>query len=551
MNKSKHLLLWSSIGVLTLLIVAAVDENYWKEWRRIQKATRSAEGAIDVRLRQVINPGLAISDRCVSCHVGMSPGEQDIFGASVVAPHKPVVHQPTEMGCTICHGGQGRATDKADAHGAVRFWPQPMLPTKYSYAGCGTCHTPLHIPSRVALEKGRSAFERLDCYACHRLDGRGGTLRPGGGGMEGPDLSHVGLKGFDAGWYDKHLKSYEGATAGTWRDAFGPIDESERQALSLFLSSRIGAPRLIEAKALFNSVGCLGCHKVGGTGGDAGPDLSRSGERDPGQLNFTSVKGEHTLSNWLAEHFRSPVATVQGSQMPMLGLTESEIDLLTLYTLSLRRRELPSVYLPKDRVQAMRFGEREFATDGATVFSAICAGCHGRDGKGIRYPGVPPFPSIINPDFLELASDEFIVQTITKGRSGRKMLAWGEKEGGLRPDEIRAVVGYLRQAAGNIAAKPETEPPRWVRGDVKLGSRLFTANCAGCHGQRGEGGEGPALNNKTLLGFATDRFLVDTISRGRRGTAMQSFLTPSPVRAALTPSEIETIVAFIRTWEGK
>jgi mono/diheme cytochrome c family protein len=551
MRKTKLLLLWSSVGVLVLLIFAAFDENYFKEWRRIQVVASTKEGPFDIRLRQVVNPGLRVSDRCVSCHIGMAPGEEGVIGPSVVAAHKPIPHQPSEFGCTICHGGQGRATEKAEAHGDVRFWPEPMLPTKYSSAGCGTCHAPLKVPNFEALERGRSAFERLDCLACHRLDGRGGTQRPGGGGMEGPDLSSIGFKGFDQAWYEKHTKKYQEASGGPWKDSFGPITDEDLKSLSIFLSSCVGAPRLIEAKALFHSVGCLGCHKVSGVGGDAGPDLSRSGEKDPGQLDFTHVPGKPTFSNWLSEHFRSPTATVAGSQMPILGLSEDQIDLLTLYVLSLRRRELPGTYLPKDRVQVTRFGEREFASDGATIFSAICSGCHGPDGKGRRYPGSQPFPAITSPDFLSLASDDFILQTITKGRPGRKMLAWGEKDGGLRLDEVRAVAAYVRQLGGGVASNPDPLPARWVKGDPAEGGRMFSAYCAGCHGKTGEGLEGPALNNKVLLQTASDTFLVETISQGRRSTAMAGFATPSPIRPALTKTEIEAIVAFIRTWEAK
>jgi mono/diheme cytochrome c family protein len=551
MNRNKHLLLWSSVGVLLLLVFAAADENFFKEWKRIQEASRTQEGPIDVHLRQIVNPGLNVSDRCVSCHVGMAPGEQGITGPAAVAPHKAVVHSPAEFGCTVCHGGQGLATERAAAHGDVSFWPEPMLPARYSYSGCGTCHVPLRVPNLVELDRGRGEFERLDCLACHRIDGRGGTLRPGGGGMEGPDLSNVGLKGYDARWYEKHLRQYEQAGEGPWKNSFGPIDEAARQSLASFLSTRVGSPDLIRAKALFNSAGCLGCHKVSGVGGDAGPDLFRSGEKDPGQLDFTYVRGKRTFSNWLGEHFRSPIATVAGSQMPMLGLTEDQIDLLTMYVLSLRRRDLPGTYLPNDRVKALRFGEREFATDGATIFSAICAGCHGVDGKGTRYPGSQPFPAIAGTEFLELATDDFIAQTVTRGRPGRKMPAWGEKDGGLKTDEIKAVVGYLRQLGGSVTPLADAKARRWVSGDSAAGGRLFAAYCSGCHGQKGEGGEGPALNNKVLVSAATDTFLVETIGRGRGGTAMAGFLTPSPVRPALTQSEIESIVAYIRSWEVK
>ena len=59
-------------------MVAAVEENFLKEWRRIQSVGVSDEGPIDVHLRQVVVPGLKVADRCVSCHVGMGAGEQSV-----------------------------------------------------------------------------------------------------------------------------------------------------------------------------------------------------------------------------------------------------------------------------------------------------------------------------------------------------------------------------------------------------------------------------------------------------------------------------------------
>jgi len=127
MKKNKYLLLISSLVSLLLLAGAAVEENFFKEWRQIQSTGRSDEGSIPVQLRQIVNPSLGVSDRCVSCHVSMGPGEQGVRGADVLKTHKAVVHDPAEFGCTVCHGGQGQATVKADAHGDVHFWPEPML----------------------------------------------------------------------------------------------------------------------------------------------------------------------------------------------------------------------------------------------------------------------------------------------------------------------------------------------------------------------------------------------------------------------------------------
>ena len=549
MRKNKYLLLGSSAGVLILLLFAAVQENFLKEWRRVQAKGYTDEGAIAVQLRQVVNNHLGVADRCVSCHVSMAPGESTVRGDKVLVAHKPVVHDPGEYGCTVCHAGQGQATEKADAHGDVHFWPEPMLPARFSYAGCGRCHSALGVPERHQMSKAVLAFERLDCRSCHRVDGRGGTVRPDGGSLEGPDLSRAGVTGYDAAWHEKHVAKAQSATEKrAWKMSFAPVAAADLPLVEMYLKTRVAAPQLVAAKSTFFSSGCLGCHKVSGVGGDDGPDLSRVGDKDPGQASFASVPGKASMDNWLAEHFRAPASVVVGSQMPPVSLSREEIDELTMYTMSLRRRELRDVYLPKDRIRAVKFGEREFAADGATLYGAFCAGCHGRDGMGRRLPGLVSFPSIANPDFLSRVPDEFIARTVQHGRPGRRMPGW-VKDGGLTTAEIQAIVGYVREL-GKTAVVAETQPPRWIKADAAYGKRVFEASCGGCHGMQGQGGEGPALNNKVLLESATDTYLVETITRGRRGTVMAGFSEPSPVRAALAPGDIHAVVSYLRSLQG-
>lgn len=549
MNKNKWLLLGSSIGVLALLVTAALQENVFREWRQIQAQAYTPDGPIPVQLRQVVNEPLGVADRCVSCHVAMAPGEQGVSGPGM-APHRPVVHDPGEFGCTVCHGGQGRATEKDDAHGNVRFWPEPMLPAHMSEAGCGTCHAAIEVPRRDELDRVRAVFERLDCLSCHRVDGRGGTLRPDEGGMEGPDLSRAGVSGYRADWYKHHLDAASTARSGPWKTAFGPVTDEDVAAVERFMRTRVGSPRLIEAKSVFHATGCLGCHKVSGVGGDDGPDLTRSGEKDPGRVDFSAVRGDRTLANWFSEHVRAPAAVVVGSLMPAPPVSADEVEALTFYTLSLRRRDIAGSYLPRDRMRVTRFGEREFTSDGATLFGAFCTGCHGREGLGHRAPGLAAFPSVANPDFLAVAPDTLITETILRGRPGRRMRAWADATTGLKPADVPAIVSYLR-ALGGVPAPVDPKPPRWVNGNRQEGQRLFASACSGCHGANGEGGEGPALNNPVLLEFATDTFLVETVARGRRGTAMVGFIEPLPWRPSLSPSEIESIVTFIRTWESR
>lgn len=556
MKASKHLLLWSSLATLAVLLWAAIQENRLREWRIIQRQLQarlpsSLADTFTIQLRQIVSREVGTTDRCVSCHVGMAPGESGIEGERLFGRHRDVVHDPASYGCTVCHGGQGRATETADAHGTIEHWPEPMLPKGYLYAGCGGCHTHLSIPNVARLERGKLYFEQADCLACHKLDGRGGTLRPGGtGGQEGPDLSHVGARGFKANWYQHHVEEKKKATSGPWSSAFGQLSEPERLEIDEYLRSRVAAAGLLEAKALFHTLGCRGCHKVRGVGGDDGPDLTAVGNKDPGQLSFAQVESPQTLANWFKQHFRAPASVVHGSAMPELGLTERQVDQLTFYMLSLRRGNYQEALWPKDRIRAERFGTREFATDGATLYGNFCAACHGAKGEGMRYPGIPAFPAISNPDFLRLVSDDFLNEQIKRGRPGRRMPAWGAHEGGLRDEEIARLATYVRNL-GSVAFEGDPKPRHWVQGDVVEGKRLYGQVCASCHGERGEGREGPALNNRVFLDLATDTYLFKTIQNGRAGTSMAGFSVGSSTRRALTEPEMASVVAFIRTWEGK
>jgi mono/diheme cytochrome c family protein len=551
MKRNKHLLLWSSLGSLLLLGAAAFQEHFQQDWRRLQEEYRSllppSEAArFTSQLRQIFIPELRVTDRCVSCHLGMSPNEAEVPGHPVFGAHPRVFHDPAEFGCTVCHGGQGRATTAADAHAEVEFWPEPMIPRKMSSAGCGSCHAPVAVPARDTLRRGQALFERHDCLACHGVDGRGGTLRPFHELVKGPDLSTVGASGYSETWYEEHNRKGEEGGEG-WR-TLDPIPPDERRAIDRFLSTRVGAPDLVEAKAVFHSLGCRGCHAVNGFGGDDGPDLNRVGHKDPGQLDFSRVPGGETLFNWFAEHLRAPAKVVPGSQMPYLGLSERDVQTMAYYMLSLRTTNVPDAYLPRDRIRARYLGEREFTGDGTTLYGSFCVACHGDGGQGMRYPGMDPFPSIANPDFLDLASDEFLAATIRRGRPGTRMPGLGDREGGLSEEEIDTLVDHLRRLGGGVRP-PGPAPVHRAAGDPELGRRLYASTCAPCHGPGGEGGEGPALGGRVFLETADDHFLTETIRRGRRGTTMPTFGMPSLTHRTLADEEIEAIVTYIRNWE--
>ncbi|WP_347246495.1 c-type cytochrome [Thermogutta sp.] len=542
--------MWSSLGVVVVLLAAALEENVLRQWRRVQAEVAASDGPFSTGIRQIVGTTGGTVDRCTTCHIGMDPAERLIGLHRLARPHPPVPHDLGEFGCTVCHGGQGRATESADAHGDVPFWPEPLIPLRFVEAGCGTCHTQIGVPTLERLAQGQAVLERSDCLSCHRLDGRGGTIRPAGvGGMEGPDLSVIGRRGFASDWYQVHQRRARENKDPVWRDCIPDLSAEERQLLEEYLQTRVGTPNVVAGQALFHSLGCRGCHKVSGVGGTEGPDLTAIGLRDPARLDFTNVQGPHTLANWLSAHTRDPAKIVPGSKMPKLLLSDAQVESLTYYLLSLRSDPSNKLPEPIDRTLVERMQRRQFATDGETLFAAFCSGCHGPQGEGRRFPGHPPAPAVGNPDFLAVADDAFLLATIRDGRPGRRMPAFSEAEVGLHPEEIDSIVEYLRARSGVPSPQPLHSEQRWVSADTTRGQALFERWCAGCHGKDGSGPEAPALNHPNLLQTASDDFLVETIRRGRRGTNMEGFASPSLNHPVLSDQEIEAIVAYIRTWE--
>ena len=81
-------------------------------------------------------------------------------------------------------------------------------------------------------------------------------------------------------------------------------------------------PSIVRGREIFAKLQCAGCHRIHGSGGAVGPDLSHVGQiRD---------------RDWLIRHFKDPRAVVPGSIMPAYPLNPPEMGDLTDYLLSLK-----------------------------------------------------------------------------------------------------------------------------------------------------------------------------------------------------------------------
>ncbi|MCP4213514.1 MAG: c-type cytochrome [bacterium] len=463
----KILTIIAGMVCIVFLGMSALEENVSRQWRTVQsefkvllteKATtdrgKEAAESFDVKIRQVILDDFKRIDRCVSCHQGIdNPNMTDEALPHRAHGGKYLEHHPVEkFGCTICHGGQGRALIREEALATEEsmHWEYPVLPLEYSQSSCGKCHMSIY----------------------------GGTPLPA------------------------------------------------------------GAEVLEKGRRLFMEKGCLACHKVRGTGGTLGTDLTDQGSKTRLNYSFRNLEGDHNVANWLAEHFVDPAVVSPGSQMMRFPMSDEDMQALVTFTMGMYRPVFPIKYY--DANVLTEFRARRPELEGKEAYKLFCAVCHGKNGEGKDYREYEiGIPSLNNQDFLATASEDMLNFTIRHGRSGRLMSAWMPRNSGLSEKEVDNLVQYVRawKVKGPAFADVQAQ-----KGDKKNGASLYRSRCGTCHGADGEGGIGPSLNNGDFLRLASDRFLFDTITKGRANTGMPSW-------SRLTAPQTADILAFVRDWQ--
>ena len=415
---------------VTVWMLAADNRRPWKAYQQ-QYQTLSGQGGRSPAVEQIWLPELtsnyhfrqvARADRCPTCHQGI---DKPSALPQPYAPHPRLElflgaaspHPLSKFGCTICHDGQGSATDfrwashtPNDAEQQQRWraelgwsanpnWDFPMLARRFQQSRCLPCHqqvTDLE-PSRrfpdapaAKLVAGYQLVRQYGCFGCHEIPVLGDV-----GHKVGPSLRNIAGKLRPEYLADRirdpaHLlpSTRMPRQYGLWEHLEARVladtrrsEEAEIAAMveELLASAKQIAPPPAPAgvtevpsaergKRLFQTQGCLACHRHRDfPQGEAtqGPDLSRVGTK------YLPGSGQDWLIGWL----RDPA------------------------------RYWPQTRMPNPRWRPLPLGDGPQTTDPAADLAAYLVGDEGRgtrsEGRGTRDQGLtgrhPPAPRPSSP----------------------------------------------------------------------------------------------------------------------------------------------------------
>ena len=327
--------------------------------------------------------GMPKVDRCMTCHVGIDKaGFEDAPQPYKTHPKLDFMvgpssaHPLSEFGCTSCHGGRGRGTkfyttahspnDQETAHRwekelgwePMHYWGNPMLPKRYTEAGCYKCHSG-NMPLKEAetLSLGLSVFEKAGCYACHQVDRWNDSPKPG------PSLYHLASK-TNKDWTYNWILEPRSFRHNTWMPHFfkkgnnsAPEDlkqtEQEVLAITEYLFSTATPYKTADVdyagdqekgRVLVNSLGCMGCHQIQP---DPDPEYNPSvdairTEQGPNLIGLGSKVNRQWLLGWL----KNPYSYHPDTKMPNLRLSDQEAADIAAYLLADKNKMFDQLAVP-------------------------------------------------------------------------------------------------------------------------------------------------------------------------------------------------------------
>jgi cytochrome c2 len=320
-------------------------------------------------------------DRCTTCHLGIDKkGFEKAPQPFTTHPNFEFYlrgsHPIERVGCTVCHQGRGRATSFQNAahvpstkveeerwgryiHKAayqeLPSWDFQMMAAGHTESQCAKCHQGMvEIPGADRLNTGVFLVERYGCFGCHKIKGWENLRKIG------PDLTKIASKTSEdwiIRWVKRPHDFRPTRMPQIWDVRVQETGDqklrnnAEASAAVAYIMERSEttsypeppAGNLAAGRKLFESVGCLACHRVGDDrrglvptalpdGSEATIDATAFRTHGP-NLDGT---GSKVKPGWLYAWIRNPKGYWHETKMPNLRLTEAEAADITAYLMSLK-----------------------------------------------------------------------------------------------------------------------------------------------------------------------------------------------------------------------
>jgi len=397
----RRLIFLGFTAILAALFVVVMWQDTNREWTDYQRQffstlERDERRGMAGGIHQLIVTDLHRVDRCTTCHLAIDKPQLALAEEPFTAHPGTILqaHPPQQFGCTVCHGGQGLATEVAAAHGDVKHWEEPLLRGSLVQASCRSCHGDLAAiaPHVEQLAQGKALFEAKGCYGCHAIN----AFNKEWGGTISQELSEIGSKSYllmeadfemmPAGaphdriaWMRRKLHHPRTLNPGVRPAELPPgeeevfpsampnfgLAEAEVEALTTYLLSLtafdppvsyvippVPEPEPVYAsvvergKGVFDTYGCAGCHGAGGVGGRVNANAGL-GQEIPPLLYVKAYYGDHIQElKTLIRNGRQPTprASIHSPRPPLYmpewgtRMSDEELDALVAYLFSLAER---------------------------------------------------------------------------------------------------------------------------------------------------------------------------------------------------------------------
>lgn len=388
-----------------------------------------------------------------------------------------------------------------------------------------TLSAPVGATPTADVAKGKATYDRV-CAVCHGFEGKGGPIAP----PLAKDLTFIKSAGVPdaiiAGLLNQATKE---RPPGAMMPVLNPdkINDADVSDIADYLSSLAPAGTPLPAGdaargAQPYAANCAGCHGDKGQGVTGPPLAAMAAQFKAAGLPPNVMAG---LVNLAVRSGSLPTMPT----FPPDKLNDAAVADIAAFIVTL---PAPAGPPPSPPPAAPPQG-------GKALYDAVCAVCHGFEGKG--GPIAPPLAKDIG-FFKDVglpaqALGPLLIQATKVRPPGALMPV-------LNPDkvndaEVIEIGNYLFELAPTPAA---VIPP----GNAQAGAAPYAASCASCHGAKGEGGAGPPLVDMVAglrAAGAPDAVMHALVRLASRSGSLPTMPTFSPDQ--LSDRQLADIAAFI------